>query len=187
MNNRLVLRTRPFRSAPGGKDKYPHMLLVLGWWSLVLLELSNYKSRVGSHLRFLACSHFSFPYTKYCIALSLKVLWGVLYPTAMKKNHFLLIEVWGKLLGINFFPKKFASVYAKMSLSSSICDIWTIRNMTKLNEFVWNIKHCSENGAQVWSPQWFQNGNLIANHPRFFYRIFPRFIIHTFLNRKIWN
>ena len=46
------------------------MILVLGWWSLVWLELSIYKSRIASSLGFLVCLRFCFPFSNYCIVPS---------------------------------------------------------------------------------------------------------------------
>ena len=56
----------------GGGDKYAHMLLVLGCWSLVLFEASIYEERIGTHLGILVCLRFCFPYLKYYIALSFR-------------------------------------------------------------------------------------------------------------------
>ena len=42
-----LLRYALLRS--GGKDKHPQMLLVLGWWSLILFELSMYKLTIRCH------------------------------------------------------------------------------------------------------------------------------------------
>ena len=43
-----MCHSAPLCSAPGEKDKDPRMLLVLGWWSLVLFELSTYRPRSRS-------------------------------------------------------------------------------------------------------------------------------------------
>ena len=70
------------------------MLLVLGWFSLVLFEPSIYKTKIRWHHVLFCCP----------------VFWTFL---TRKKNNLLLIQGWGRWWYNFFFQKSFALVYVK--------------------------------------------------------------------------
>ena len=86
--NRLVWRMRPF-ALLWGEYNQPQMLLVVGWWSLVLLEPSIYRPMIRWHHVLFCCP----------------VFWSFL----MKIYYLLLIQEWGRRW-YNFF-KCFALGY----------------------------------------------------------------------------
>ena len=111
----------------GGEGIHLQMLLILGWWSLVLFEVSIYKLRIHCHraLFLFTLLHSSvflhgsseryyliYSYPKYMYFNKLlKTVWDVLWPTAHKKMP--SNPRVSKMMEHFFYQNTFAFVHAK--------------------------------------------------------------------------